>query len=100
MGFNVMALDAGSHFSDDPYIYLKGPPLARAALVSMSSGSLKGIMVGQFLYAQNAAPNGPVAWVLSEAVERVRGACFGTPAPPSFACIRLALSEGRGDAAG
>ncbi len=72
MGYNVMALDASSHFSDDPYIYLKAPPLARAALVSMTTGSLKRIVAGQFLYAQNATGNGPVAWVLTESVERVR----------------------------
>ena len=40
LGYNVMTMDADSHLSDDPYIYLKSPPLADANLVTMTHGAL------------------------------------------------------------
>ena len=39
LGYNVMTMDADSHLSDDPYIYLKSPPLADANLVTMTHGT-------------------------------------------------------------
>ena len=72
MGYSVMAVDASSHFSDDPYVYLKAPPLARASLVTLTHGSLSPMVSGTFLYVQNASAGGPVAWLLAEAVERAR----------------------------
>lgn len=72
MGYSVMAVDASSHFSDDPYVYLKAPPLARASLVTLTHGSLAPMVSATFLYAQNASAGGPVAWMLAEAIERVR----------------------------
>ncbi len=38
LGYNVMTMDADSHLSDDPYIYLKSAPLADANLVTMTHG--------------------------------------------------------------
>ncbi len=36
------------------------------------AGGLPGVATAGFLYAQNAAPGGPVAWILTDMVDRVR----------------------------
>lgn len=70
-GYNVLSVHADSHFSDDPYTYLKRPPLNKAILVTMSHGGWTGLTSG-FLYIQNAAISGPVSWIFTETVDRVR----------------------------
>ena len=69
-GYNVLSVHADSHFSDDPYAYVKQPPLSKAALVTMSHGGWAGLTTG-FLYIQNADVAGPVSWIFTEAVARV-----------------------------
>ena len=70
-GYNVLSVHADAHFSDDPYVYVKHPPLSKAALVTMSHGGWAGLTTG-FLYVQNADAAGPVSWIFTEAVARVR----------------------------
>ena len=70
-GYNVLSVHADSHFSDDPYVYAKRPPLNKAALVTMSHGGWTGLTSG-FLYIQNAEIAGPVSWIFTETVDRVR----------------------------
>jgi hypothetical protein len=69
-GYNVLTLAPDSHLSDDPYAYLKALPLSRARLVTMTHGGWSGMTAG-LVYAQDAAVDGPVAWVLAEVVHRV-----------------------------
>ena len=68
-GYNVLSVHADSHFSDDPYVYVKRPPLNKATLVTMSHGGWTGLTSG-FLYIQNAAIAGPVSWIFTETVDR------------------------------
>ena len=70
-GYNVLTLDAEGHLSDDPYAYLKASPLQTAHLVTMTHGGWGGLTTG-LVYAQDAAVDGPVTWVLAEVVHRVR----------------------------
>ena len=70
-GYNVLSVHADSHFSDDPYVYVKHAPLGKATLVTMSHGGWAGLTTG-FLYIQNADVAGPVSWIFTEAVARVR----------------------------
>ena len=66
----MLSVHADSHFSDDPYVYAKRPPLNKAALVTMSHGGWTGLTSG-FLYIQNAEIAGPVSWIFTETVDRV-----------------------------
>lgn len=70
-GYNVLALDANGHLSDDPYAYLKAPPLQTAQLVTMTHGGWAGMTAG-LVYVHGAAATGPAAWALAEVVRRVR----------------------------
>lgn len=75
LGYNTLSLDPDGHLSDDPYAYLKAPPLDGAHLVTMTHGGWSGMTAG-FVYAQNASADGPVAWALAEVVDRVRSCNF------------------------
>ncbi len=73
----MLTMDAEGHLSDDPYAYLKASPLQTAHLVTMTHGGWGGMTAG-FVYVQNAAVNGPVAWALTETVYRVRALHYCT----------------------
>ncbi len=69
-GYNVLSVHADSHFSDDPYVYIKGPHLSKATMLTMSHGGWTGLTSG-FIYVQDAAVSGPVSWIFTETVDRV-----------------------------
>ena len=69
-GYNVLSVHADSHFSDDPYVYIKGPHLNKATMLTMSHGGWTGLTSG-FIYVQDAAVSGPVSWIFTETVDRV-----------------------------
>ena len=58
----------------DPYIFLKQPPLSNASLIttegagSSSAGGCPLLGAGM-VYVQNVEPDGPVAWLLHSATE-------------------------------
>lgn len=87
-GYNVLSVHADAHFSDDPYVYIKGPHLNKATLLTMSHGGWTGLTSG-FIYVQEAAVSGPVSWIFTETVDRVSAhictllpLCIAYNAPP------------------
>ncbi|KAG2499569.1 hypothetical protein HYH03_002514 [Edaphochlamys debaryana] len=68
MRYNVMAVDTDVVAIGDWYERVKQPPLRSITMFSQAEGSFP--INGGFSYIQNAAPDGPVAWLLYEAVHR------------------------------
>ncbi|GFR42576.1 hypothetical protein Agub_g3503, partial [Astrephomene gubernaculifera] len=69
LGYNVMAVDSDVLVLDDWYWRVKQPPLSQYNMLSQNERGLS--FNGGFSYIQNAAPNGPVSWLLYEALHRV-----------------------------
>ncbi|KAG2500475.1 hypothetical protein HYH03_002041 [Edaphochlamys debaryana] len=69
LGYNVMSVDADTLPLGDWYGMVKAPPAADYNMISQSECSY--CINGGFSYIQNAAPDGPVAWMLYEAMHRV-----------------------------
>eukprot|EP00798_Chlamydomonas_sp_ICE-L_P002345 gene2345-8647_t len=67
MGYNLMSLDTDIVIMDDPYKYFKGPLFADKHF--MACGHAMEVNIG-IMYIQNIAPDGPVAWVFAETVDR------------------------------
>ena len=51
----------------DPYVFLKRPPLGHANLLSAAESGCG--MNGGFVYIQNTRPDGPVAWLFHRTTE-------------------------------
>jgi len=65
--YNVMFLDTDLIIFDDPYKYFKQPPFDKANM--MMAGGVSEVNIG-VMYVQNAAPDGPIAWLFAEVPDR------------------------------
>ncbi|EFJ49501.1 hypothetical protein VOLCADRAFT_89755 [Volvox carteri f. nagariensis] len=82
-GYNVLSLDTDVIAFREPYSFFKTPPYSSAHMVvgkSVRGGSIVNTGV---MYFQNVSRNGPVAWLLSEAVERNLRWLDMPPPPPA-----------------
>ncbi|KAL0053604.1 hypothetical protein WJX82_008204 [Trebouxia sp. C0006] len=68
LGYNVLLLDSDVIVFDDPYKYLKHPPFKDIVVINQEEGVLA--PNGGVLYVQNAAPDGPAAFMFAEIVSR------------------------------
>ncbi|KAL6751337.1 hypothetical protein V8C86DRAFT_2780441 [Haematococcus lacustris] len=68
--YNVLFLDTDVMVFANPYSVLKAPPLQDVNLMYDTGGGAKPDGNIGIMYAQNAAPNGPVAWVFAELPDR------------------------------
>eukprot|EP00198_Chlamydomonas_reinhardtii_P004652 XP_001693988.1 predicted protein [Chlamydomonas reinhardtii] len=68
MGYNVLAVDSDTVVLDDWYRRVKTPPLSSINMFSQSESVMT--INGGFTYIQNAKSNGPITWILYEAVHR------------------------------
>ncbi|MEW5320246.1 MAG: hypothetical protein WDW38_011331 [Sanguina aurantia] len=68
LGFNVLQVEADIIVFQDPYRFLKSPPLSDHNLLIMRDGN--GFLNSGVIYCQNARPDGPTAYVLNEIVDR------------------------------
>ncbi|GIL82746.1 hypothetical protein Vretifemale_11618 [Volvox reticuliferus] len=78
MRYNVFLVDTDVIFFDDPYVYFKSPPFANFTIINQpevlydqSDYAIETEPNGGVLYIQNAAPDGPAAWLLAEVVHRI-----------------------------
>lgn len=69
LGYNVLSVDSDTFPLSDFYHRVKAPPMSGYTL--MSQAELGYAVNGGFAYIQNAASNGPVAWVFYELMQRV-----------------------------
>ncbi|KAL0039337.1 hypothetical protein WJX79_003884 [Trebouxia sp. C0005] len=68
LGYNVLLLDSDVIVFDDPYKYLKHPPFKDIVVINQEEAGLA--PNGGVLYVQNAAPDGPAAFMFAEIVVR------------------------------
>lgn len=68
MSYNVLGLDSDVLVFHDPYTFLKRPPLANINYLAMRDGD--GWINSGTLYVQGAKPNGPVAYMIAEIIDR------------------------------
>ncbi|GLC34855.1 hypothetical protein PLESTM_000247200 [Pleodorina starrii] len=68
LGYNVMAIDGDVLVLDDWYWRVKQPPLSSFTMLSQAETGA--CINGGFSYIQNASSQGPVAWMLFEAMHR------------------------------
>lgn len=68
LGYNILLLDTDIAVLDDPYKYFKEPPFQDVVLLNQHEWSTT--PNGGLLYIQNAKPDGPAAFVLSEIANR------------------------------
>jgi hypothetical protein len=71
MGYNACTMDADAWFFDDPYSYLKAPPFADVAVLSMRDGWNGGLVNSGFIYAQGAGAGTPGGWLLAAGADRM-----------------------------
>ncbi|KAG2441348.1 hypothetical protein HYH02_009940 [Chlamydomonas schloesseri] len=76
--YNTFIVDTDAIFFDDPYVYFKSPPFADFTIINQAE-----VLYNQddyvsevrpnggVLYIQNAAPDGPAAWLLAEVTDRL-----------------------------
>lgn len=76
--YNVLLLDSDVILFDDPYKYFKAPPFSNFTIINQAEVLFQqedyGVTMdpnGGLLYVQNARPDGPATWMLSEAVDRL-----------------------------
>ncbi|KXZ43274.1 hypothetical protein GPECTOR_96g740 [Gonium pectorale] len=70
LGYNVLSLDTDVIIFRDPYPLLKAPPYNTVQMVVGKSIRSNGVANTGVVYVHNASRSGPVAWVLSEVVQR------------------------------
>ena len=63
LGYNVLLTDSDMAIMDDPYKYFKHPPFKDITVLNQAENSVD--PNGGLLYVQNAAPNGPAAFMLA-----------------------------------
>ncbi|DBB03375.1 TPA: hypothetical protein ACH3X3_010747 [Trebouxia sp. C0006] len=68
LGYNVLMLDTDVMLMDDPYKYLKQPPFKDITVLNQAESPFD--PNGGVLYVQNAAPDGPAAFMFAEIVSR------------------------------
>ncbi|GFR52381.1 hypothetical protein Agub_g14942 [Astrephomene gubernaculifera] len=68
LGYNVMAIDEDVVVLGDWYGMVKSPPLSQYTMFSQAECAF--CINGGFSYIQNAAPNGPAAYLVFEAMQR------------------------------
>lgn len=69
LGYNVLMADADTIFFDDPYKYLKQKPFKDLVWMNQPESGQEGLN-GGLSYIQNAAPNGPAAFMLHETISK------------------------------
>lgn len=69
LGYNVLLLDSDVAVLDDPYKYFKMPPFNDIVVFNQDEDGIISTN-GGVLYVQNAAPNGPAAFMFAETVSR------------------------------
>eukprot|EP00198_Chlamydomonas_reinhardtii_P005663 XP_001694999.1 predicted protein [Chlamydomonas reinhardtii] len=76
--YNTFIVDTDTIFFDDPYVYFKSPPFADFTIINQpevlynQDDYVNEVRPnGGVLYIQNAAPDGPAAWLLSEVTDRL-----------------------------
>ncbi|GFR53208.1 hypothetical protein Agub_g15914, partial [Astrephomene gubernaculifera] len=76
--YNVFLTDTDVIFFDDPYLYFKQPPFSNFTIINQPELLYEQADYGRerdpnggVLYVQNAAPDGPAAWLLAEVVDRL-----------------------------
>ncbi|PNH11138.1 hypothetical protein TSOC_002066 [Tetrabaena socialis] len=69
LGYGVFMLDSDVLLFHDPYVHLWAPPLANLTLVAMLDAI--GWLNCRVVYVRNARPDGPVAYMLAEVVDRL-----------------------------
>ncbi|KAG2500462.1 hypothetical protein HYH03_002029 [Edaphochlamys debaryana] len=69
LGYNVMSVDADTLPLGDWYGMVKAPPASDYNMISQAESTEA--LNGGFTYIQNAAPDGPVAYLLYEGMHRV-----------------------------
>ncbi|KAG2431447.1 hypothetical protein HXX76_009462 [Chlamydomonas incerta] len=70
LGYNVLAIDSDCLILDDFYFRVKAPsPLAKYNMFTQAEG--KTLINSGWTYVQNAASNGPVAWMLYDMVHKL-----------------------------
>ncbi|KAK9823876.1 hypothetical protein WJX72_006124 [[Myrmecia] bisecta] len=70
LGYHVLALHTDLAIHEDIYSYFKRAPLDNATLVVQHDGGSPGAHE-TVVYCQNAAPEGPAAWILAEIPDRM-----------------------------
>jgi hypothetical protein len=94
----VLVADGDVVFLRSPYSYLKSPALGGVQLFLQGEsgadyGSLTGLNTG-IMYVQNAAPAGPVTWLLAEtALRPLRWADDGWAAASALGIRRGCLAQ-------
>ncbi|KAG2437206.1 hypothetical protein HXX76_005869 [Chlamydomonas incerta] len=76
--YNTFIVDTDAIFFDDPYVYFKSPPFANFTIINQpevlynQDDYVNEVRPnGGVLYIQNAAPDGPAAWLLAEVTDRL-----------------------------
>ena len=69
LGYNVLLLDSDVAVLDDPYKYFKAPPFNDIVVLNQEEDGIISTN-GGILYVQNAAPDGPAAFMFAETVTR------------------------------
>jgi hypothetical protein len=69
-GTNVLILDTDISVRMNPYAFLKSAAFASHSLVVMYDDNVPEINCGT-IYGQDIAPDGPVAWITAEVVDRL-----------------------------
>ena len=63
LGYNVLMLDSDVSIMDDPYKYFKQPPFQELTVINQAESPVH--PNGGVLYVQNAAPEGPAAFMFA-----------------------------------
>ena len=91
LGYNVLLLDSDVIVMDDPYKYFKHPPFKHITVLDQAESPTS--PNSGLLYVQNAAPDGPAAFMFAGITSAVpiialcKLLCILLqPLPPSFCC--------------
>lgn len=69
LGYNILMFDTDNLFTNDLYRYIKSDLIQEYNLLTAYEPNMPGINCG-LIYAQNAHPDGPVAWMAAEVAQR------------------------------
>jgi hypothetical protein len=69
LSYNLLILDVDSIVFSDPYIYLKKPPLSEMHFICNPESGVSSFNINAgFMYVQNVAVDGPVAWAWMDTI--------------------------------
>ncbi|KAG2424443.1 hypothetical protein HXX76_014496 [Chlamydomonas incerta] len=71
LGYNVLALDSDNLVLGDLYWRVKAPESPLSEINLFTQAECGDCVNSGFVYIQNAAPNGPIAWMLYDMVQKV-----------------------------